>query len=141
LKNDPVILPAAPTAKARIKSPSKRKLLRTKLKKIAGTASATGGDVAKVEVAVLKSGPRKSKKCRWLRSSKAKFRSVRKTKSGCTKPVWLKANGTTKWSFKLKKSLPAGKYKIYARATPVGGSAGTSFTRAAGSLRSLTLTR
>lgn len=140
LRDDPV-LPLIPTASARIKSPGKSRLRRKKLKRIAGTAVGTGAAVARVEIALIKIGSRKSKRCVWLRSGKPSFRKVRKPRSGCKVQRWIKANGTGKWSLKLKRSLPAGKYKVYARATPVGGFPQASFTRAAGNYRAFSLKR
>lgn len=141
LQPDPAPLPFVLSARARITSPSKSKLKRSKLKRIAGTATATNAALGRVEVAILKSGPRKSKKCLWLKSNKAKFRSVRKTKAGCKRQVWLRASGRARWSLKLKKSLPAGKYTIYARATPNGGTPEATFKRSLRNLRSIRLTR
>lgn len=140
LKNDPVMLPPAPpAARARITSPSKSRLVRTKLKRIAGTATATGAAIAKVEVAVQRVGSKKSKRCAWLKSTRAKFRTFRKTRAGCKKMVWLKASGTASWSLKLKKSLPTGTYRIHARATPVGGSAEATFKKSLKNLRTVKL--
>lgn len=131
----------ASSARAKITSPSKAKLKRSKLRKIAGTATAVNAAVSRVEVAILKTGSRKSKKCRWLKNNKAKFRSVRKTKAGCKRQVWLRASGTGTWSYKLKESLPAGKYTIYARATPSGGAPEATFRRSLRNYRSLKLSR
>ncbi len=142
LQPDPLpLLPGVPTARAKITSPTKSRLKRSKLKRVTGTASALNGSVSKVEVAIFKSGPRKSKRCIWLKSNKAKFRSVRKTKAGCKRQVWLRASGKTKWSLKLRKSLPIGKYTIYARAVPVGGTPEARFTRSLRNLRTIKLSR
>jgi hypothetical protein len=142
VKLQPDPLPVLPSsARATITSPTRSKLKRTKLTKISGTATATNGSVGSVEVAILKSGPKKSKSCRWVKDTKAKFRSVRKTKAGCKRHVWIKASGTTKWTLKLKKSLPIGKYTIYARATPAGGVPEASFSKALRNTRSIKLTR
>lgn len=142
LQPDPLpLLPGVPTARAKITSPTKSRLKRSKLKRVTGTASALNGSVSKVEVAIFKSGPRKSKRCLWLKSNKAKFRSVRKTKAGCKRQVWLRASGKTKWSLKLRKSLPIGKYTIYARAVPVGGTPEARFTRSLRNLRTIKLSR
>lgn len=141
LQPDPVPLLFASSARAKITSPNKAKLKRSKVKRVSGTATATFAALGRVEVAILKSGPRKSKKCLWLKSNKAKFRSVRKTKAGCKRQVWLRASGTAKWSLKLKKSLPVGKYTIYARATPTGGTPEAKFNRSLRNLRTVKLTR
>lgn len=99
---------------------SKRKLL-----KLAGTASSTGSPVAKVEIALL----REIKgKCYWLKSSKVKYRKSRKGSNPCSKSTWLKASGTTNWSFKFKRKLPRGTYRAYARVTLADGSVHEAFT-------------
>ncbi len=48
----------------------------------------------------------------------------------CTKRTFLKAKGTTNWSFKLKKRLPKGSYTIFARATDSTGKVETHFSKA-----------
>lgn len=140
LSDDPAA-PVIPTATARIKSPGKSRLRRRNLKAISGTATGVGAAVAKVEIALIKLGPRKSKRCVWLRSGKPSFRKVRRPRAGCKTQRWITAKGTTKWSLKLKRGLPAGKYKVYARATPVGGLPQSRFSRAAGNYRGFTLKR
>lgn len=141
LKDDPVIPPAAVTARARITSPTKSRLARKKLRRVAGTAAASGTQVAKVEVAIERVGAKKSKRCSWLKNTRAKFRTFKKTKAGCKRMVWLKAAGTSKWSLKLMKPLPAGRYRIFARATPAGAAPESEFSRGRKNLRSLKLTR
>ena len=39
----------------------------------------------------------------------------------CSKQVWLKAKGTTRWSLILKRRLPRGTYKIQVRARDAAG--------------------
>jgi uncharacterized delta-60 repeat protein len=143
VKLKPDVIPGSfpSSARAKITSPSKSKLKRSKVKRISGTATATNAALGRVEVAILRSGPRKSKKCLWLKSNKAKFRSVRKTKAGCKRQVWLRASGTAKWSLKLRKSLSVGKYTIYARATPNGGTPEAKFNRSLRNYRTIKLTR
>ncbi|MBJ7353557.1 MAG: hypothetical protein JHC98_01920 [Thermoleophilaceae bacterium] len=131
LQPDPPPL-VVPTAHAKITSPARSTLRRSKLTRVRGTATAVNGTVRRVEIAVLKVGPKKSKKCLWLRSNKARFSSVKRSrKNGCAKQKWLKVSGTTKWTYKLKKRLPTGKYTIYARATASGGAPEAVFSKSA----------
>jgi len=39
----------------------------------------------------------------------------------CSKPLWLKAKGTTTWSLTTKRRLPRGTYTIQVRARDVAG--------------------
>ena len=74
LADDPVVPPADPVLT--ITSPSKKKLKRAKLRKLAGTAG-PAGLVKKVEVALLRKDSKllkKKKRCQWLSSAKAKFK-------------------------------------------------------------------
>ncbi len=82
-----------------------------KVTTLSGTAK-DDGTVASVAVGLLQLG--KKGKCKQLTAS-GKFADV---KSKCTEPsVFLKAKGGAKWSYKLKKALPKGKYVLFARAT------------------------
>ena len=71
------------------------------------------GKVARVEVAISRKA---GKKCRFVASS-GKLGSARK----CSKPVFLKAKGTTTWSLGLKRKLPHAKYTILVRARDAAG--------------------
>jgi len=71
------------------------------------------GEVARVEVAISRKA---GKKCRFVASS-GKLGSPRK----CSKPVFLKAKGTTTWSLSLKRKLPHAKYTILVRARDAAG--------------------
>ncbi|MGH2960350.1 MAG: hypothetical protein ACRDKE_12145, partial [Solirubrobacterales bacterium] len=137
----PVIL--VPVSK--ITKPSKKSLKRKKFTKISGTAG-PAGSVAKVEIAVRRIDAKslKKKRCVWLSSSKAKFKKNKSTsKKKCTKQVWLKAKGTSKWSYSLKKKrfLPKGSYEIFSRTTLTDGSRETTFTTKAGNFKKLKLTK
>ena len=82
--------------------------------KLSGRATERGcGRVANVSVAVAKVS---GKKCRFLASGN-KFAKAR----SCRKPVFLKAKGTTKWSYSLKAKLGKGRYIVMARATDTAG--------------------
>lgn len=134
---DPPLVPiSALVPTATITSPKSKSVKRKRLKRFAGTAG-PAGNVAKVEIALQQVDKRllkKRKRCRWLSSSKAKFKVVKATKGKCTKPRFLKARGTESWSYKLSKPLPKGSYRLLVRVTLTDGNAHQTFT-AAGNLR------
>jgi len=137
--------PVPPVPASKISRPKKSSMKRKSLKRISGTAGPSGL-VAKVEIAVrrIDSKSLKRKRCVWLRNNRAKFKKNRSTsKKRCTTQVWLRAKGTSKWSFSLKrkKYLPKGSYKIYSRVTLTDGTRQTTFTTKAGNLKKLKLTR
>jgi hypothetical protein len=90
-----------------------------------GPASRKLRRVTRVNVAVRRLGVG----CRWLASaSKPRFRGVRPgAKRRCTRPVWLRAKGTGRWSLKTA-GLPAGRYELLSRATIGAGFREASFT-------------
>jgi hypothetical protein len=71
------------------------------------------GRVARVEVAISRKA---GKRCRFVAAS-GKLTSAR----SCSKPVWLKAKGTTQWSLTTKRALPHGAYTIQVRARDAAG--------------------
>jgi uncharacterized delta-60 repeat protein len=110
---------------ARMK-PVKRKVAAEKLKKFSGTAADADGDgLKKVQVAVVK---KVGKRCFAMKNAKAKFKRVRAKGKECPQR-WLAAKGKAKWSFKLKRELPAGRYVAFARAVDGAGLAETHFSR------------
>jgi hypothetical protein len=72
------------------------------------------GAVARVEVAISRTAGKR--KCRFVAAS-GKLTSAR----SCSKPVWLKAKGTTTWSLSTKRRLPRGTYTIQVRARDAAG--------------------
>lgn len=96
---------------------------RTSLKSFGGTASDADGKVAAVEIGLVQRGS--GGKCKQLRSS-GNFGQTGK----CTPSTFLKAKGTSKWSFKLRKRLPKGKYVLYARAIDDKGAVQGGFSPA-----------
>lgn len=128
----------APTAS--ITSPSKGRLSRKKLKRFAGTAG-PAGKVAKVEIALHKIDKRllKQKRCLWLKNDRAAFRKVKARKGKCSSPRFLKARGTTTWSFPLKRNLAKGTYELFVRVTLVDGRRNTTFKAAQGNYRKFSL--
>ena len=85
----------------------------SKFKTFKGTAR-DDVSVARVDIAIVKV---KGGKCTQM-TSPGKFAPLEK----CTAPTkFLKAKGTTTWSYKLKKELKKGSYVLYARATDGAG--------------------
>lgn len=116
---------SAPVPSAKISTPKKSKTSAKKLTKFAGTASSNKGTVTKVEVALQRVDTKllkKKKRCIWLSGNKAKFKQNKAVKKKCSKQRWLKASGTTSWTYKLKRKLPKGKYVLSVRATSIDGS-------------------
>jgi uncharacterized delta-60 repeat protein len=133
--NPPVPLPATPDhvkPHARIHR-IPRVIRASKLKRFAGTASDNSG-VAKVEIALLRrigktaAFSRRKPSCLWLRSNRANFKKLTPRRGKCAAARFLRAKGTTKWVFKLRRRLPAGSYILYARATDTSGNRDTSFS-------------
>lgn len=121
LADDPVVPEIVPELK--ITSPSKRKLKRSKLRTLAGTAG-PAGLVKKVEIALRRKDSKllkKKKRCAWLSSTKVKFKHTKASKGKCSKPYFRKASGTTKWKYRVTKSLPVGSYALTARVTLIDG--------------------
>ena len=92
-------------------------------------AISVAGTVARVEVAISRAAGRK--RCRFVAAG-GTLTSAR----SCSKPVWLKAKGTTRWSLSLKRRLPRGTYTIQVRARDAAGNrqAGRREADAAGEL-------
>ena len=79
--------------------------------------------VIRVHVAVRRLG----RGCRWLASSEGSLRKGSGRR--CNRPVWLRAEGTRRWSFALRSALPRGRYVLYSRATiSAGGFREASFS-------------
>jgi hypothetical protein len=66
--------------------------------------------------------------CQWLKGPSGGFKAISRDRTGCDRAVWLRATGTTKWSFTLPASLPDGKYLLLARAVNAAGVAESRFT-------------
>ena len=104
----------------------KRKVQAPKLKKFSGTAGDTDGNgLKKVQIAVTK---KVGKRCFAMKNAKGKFKRVKAKGKGCPHR-WLAAKGKAKWSFRLKRELPPGRYVVFARAVDGKGLAEDSFSR------------
>ncbi len=109
-------------ATASISHPSTKKLKARKFKRFSGTA--TGDGITKVELALVKTDAKllkRKKRCLQLSNSKSNFARTKATNRKCLPSRWLTVEGTTRWSYKLRKTLPAGKYTLYLRATGAAG--------------------
>ncbi len=104
----------------------KQPLPRSRLRTIRGTASATGGTLRRVQVSIRRIEPRR---CAWVTSRRGTIKRSRQVKGRCTKPVWITASGTTTWSLKLARALPAGRYEIRSRARLADGTTESSTAR------------
>jgi len=82
--------------------------------------------VARVQLAVRRLGG----ECRWLSSARGDLRTVDESDAGkCDEPVWITVKGTERWSLRLGKRLPAGRYELRTRAVLRNGLAEGRFTR------------
>jgi hypothetical protein len=80
--------------------------------------------VKKVEIALVRlHGNAKPARagCLWLRDARARFKLKKPRKGRCDEALWLRAKGTSRWKFRLRKALPKGSYALYSRAVDVGG--------------------
>jgi hypothetical protein len=110
-----------------------KKVKAKKLKSIHGTASDADGDLARVQIAVTATAG-------GARAAVAKPLCLRLTTSGRLKsskavhnrcaPKFLRASGTKKWTFRLKKRLPKGRYTVYSRAIDAAGHVQNGFNSA-----------
>ena len=120
-----------------------RRIKASKLKRFRGRASDDGG-LARVELAVLRlaRGARASavrRRCGRLRAT-GRLRRVRPRAGRCRPAFVLRATGTTRWTYRLKRRLPKGRYVVYARAVDAAGVAERSFTAADGNRRTFRVT-
>lgn len=132
----PISAPVNRAAHARMKAVPK-KIRAAKLKGFSGFAGDPDGHgVGKVEVALVRIVPGGAKakasagkpRCFALTSPKARFKKVKPKGNQCPQ-LWLQVKGKAKWSFKLKRALPPGRYLVFARATDGLGVAETAFSR------------
>ena len=96
------------TARAGRRAASRKHLLR-------GTAGDVGCGLDAVTISVNR---KLGSKCRTLKKTGKLAR-----RTSCSKRRWLVVKGGAKWSFKLSKKLPAGKYVIRTRAVDFAGNA------------------
>jgi uncharacterized delta-60 repeat protein len=114
-----------------------RRLSLGALKAVRGTASDPGGEgLREVQVAFVRVFPAAASASRHAKAGCASMsrsgrfgrRRVGHPGKGCAQR-WLTARGTAKWSFKLPRALPEGRYVVFCRAVDVQGIAENSFSR------------
>jgi uncharacterized delta-60 repeat protein len=138
----PISAPGRANRPAHAKMKTVPKKLRVgNLKGFSGTAADPDGNaVQRVQLALVqkvrggakaKASARGRVRCFALKNAKLRFKRVKAKGKQCPQ-VWLTAEGTSKWRFKLKGTLPPGRYVVYARATDGQGLAETSFSRKLG---------
>jgi uncharacterized delta-60 repeat protein len=119
---------------ARMKAVPK-KLRVGKLTGFSGKAADPDGNgVQSVQIALVKrarAGAKAKASAARLRcfalNAKLRFKRAKGKGKQCPQ-VWITAKGTAKWSFKLKGTLPPGKYVVFARAVDGKGLAEASFS-------------
>lgn len=121
-----------PVAEAFIGSPDNGDVVRRRLLKLSGTAKGTGSSVVKVELAIRRE---KKGRCVWLKSSSGGVRNSKQRSGACSKSTWLKATGTTNWSFSFKRKLSSGTYRLYARAILADGTTQSVFASGKNSVK------
>ncbi|MEI2703534.1 MAG: hypothetical protein V9E83_14195 [Baekduia sp.] len=94
-----------------------------------------GVTVKEVQVALERIGAwasaRSARKCRWITN-----RSGTTKRSSCKRPpAWMKASGTTEWTFTMRRKLKPGTYRMYVRTIGLDGSTQTTFSPALGNRR------
>jgi hypothetical protein len=107
---------------AKFSTPTKSKLKASKFKSLSGTAEGDG--LTRVEVAIGLADAKllkRSKKCRFVTGANGKTKKYKAVNKKCAPSKWLTATGTTSWSYKFKKKLGPGKYKLYVRAVGTVG--------------------
>jgi hypothetical protein len=68
------------------------------------------------------------RRCLWLASRRGRFRRLPATGRSCNRPLWLRARGGRRWSFRLARPLRPGTYVVYSRAINRAGASEQSFT-------------
>jgi len=94
--------------------------------------------LARVEVAMRRV---RGRQCLWLRSARGGFRRIKAVRGKCNRGIWSRARGTRRWRFRLRRTLPPGKYIAYSRAVNRAGAHERKFSRADGNLLTFKITR
>ena len=66
--------------------------------------------------------------CIWLTGSSGNFSKSKQIKGKCSTYRWVTVTGTSSWSIKFKKKLPAAKYELRTRVTLASGAVESSFS-------------
>jgi DNA-binding beta-propeller fold protein YncE len=113
-----------------------RSVRKRALRRFHGTASDDHG-VKLVEIALLKvEGTARAAvigRCRTLTMKGGlRFTDPPSAGAACAARPFLPAKGTARWTFRLKRHLPRGRYVVYSRAVDTAGDAERTFTGARG---------
>jgi hypothetical protein len=108
---------------------------------------ATDSSIDHVEVAVLKLGQGttvtgttiQGSSCSWLSNPAGQFTTIAAVGGVCLSQIWLRAEGTTSWSYPLARPLGPGRYVVLVRTVDKAGAATSDFSAAAGTLASFTV--
>jgi hypothetical protein len=98
------------------------------LTEVDGTSSGKARQVQVGMVQLVDGARAAAAGCRSLASPRGRFTRMPLENGRCTKVRWLRAQGTRRWRFKLRKTLPRGRYVIYSRALDKSGVPEQSFT-------------
>ncbi len=130
----PVVTPPAVTAKDTTRPRSrvvglKRRVKAKALKRFRGTANDDRG-LARVEVSLvrLRGGARIARATCTALNAKGRFHALKVRHGRCAVSGFLRAKGTTRWSFPLKHRLPKGSYVLTVRATDTSGNVENGFS-------------
>ena len=133
IKGPPTEIAAPRAPRSKIASIAKR-VKAAKLKRFTGTAS---GSLRRVELSLvrLQGGAKIAvARCQAL-GSKGTLRGLKPSRGRCKASGYLSAKGTTRWTFTLKRKLPAGTYVVSSRAVSTTGAKETVFSTARGNRR------
>jgi hypothetical protein len=114
-------------ARAAAKGGRKLRLRGTASDRSCGKGKGRVGKVKRVSVSVSRKA---GKRCRYLRSN-GRFTKP----SSCSRPKFIRARGTKRWTFTSKRALPRGTYRVRVRPQDAAG----NFSRSAIARRGVTL--
>lgn len=111
----------------------------SKLKSFRGDASG-GRPIARVEIALVRllggahvSAAKCRSKARCLQlNGSGRLDALKVIRSRCAATHFLLAKGTSKWTFRLRRSLPPGSYVLVSRATDTSGKRESAFSAGLG---------
>jgi hypothetical protein len=130
-------VPSEPDSAIRVSAKAAAK----SFKAISGTASDPDGDLARVEVALVRlvGGAKAARAgCQALQAN-GRLKTVKLVRGRCRPVPFIKASGLARWSLRLPRRLPAGSYVVYSRAVDKGGRRETQFSAADGNRRAFKL--
>jgi hypothetical protein len=134
-------LPAVPAEPDSFIAALPKALAARKLTAFSGRATDADGDLARVEIAVVRTtGTAKAARAGCAALTAAfRLKTVAPVRGRCRPTLFLKAKGLARWSLKLGRRLPRGTYTVYSRAVDKGGRRETTFSLADGNRRVFTL--